>query len=150
MHAHRKDTTKGEIGWKYAVDYLDLDKDFARFTVVEHIDIRHMMQLVATGDVDVAIADSLSCAQYISRSNSTLRDAFLNCPLQVENNSLMILKSEPTFRDWLNSGLRTIRLDSAIQAEEKQIFTQYEGTVWRVDIPVHTRSRVMRLTSRSS
>ena len=126
--------TKGEIGWEYAMQYLALEEQYERFTVVEHTHITQMMNLVKSGQVDVAIADSLSCAQYIAGSDTRLRDVFVKNPLHVEDNSVMIAQNEPELRAWLTTGFKAARSLSRVQQIEKEIGQEYKGVLMRVDI----------------
>lgn len=126
--------TKGEIGWEYAVNYLALEEQYTRFTVVEHTRITQMMNLVQTGEVDVAIADSLSCAQYIARSGGSLRDVFLKSPLHVEENSAMIAQNEPELKAWLTAGFKSARGLPKVQQLEQAIGSDYDGVLMRVDL----------------
>lgn len=91
------------------------------------------MNLVKTGEVDVAIADSLSCAQYIARSAGSLRDVFLRNPLHVEDNSVMIAQNEPELQLWLTTGFKSARTLPKVERLEKAIGHEYDGILMRVD-----------------
>lgn len=126
--------TKGEIGWDYAMTYLSLEKEFFRFTVVEHTRITQMMNLVSTGEVDIALADSLSCAQFVRQSGGALCDVFSRRPLHVEENSVMIPKNEIDFKVWLTKGFRSARMLPDVEQHEKAILREYKDILFRVDI----------------
>lgn len=120
--------TKGEIGWEYAIRYLMLEEQFYRFTVIEDAQITRMMEFVVSREVDVAIADSLSCAQYVERARADgvyLRDVFAQSPLHVEDNSLMIAKGATDLRKWLSDGLIRARREPAVVALEEKIAVDY-------------------------
>jgi len=120
--------TKGEIGWEYAVRYLMLEEQFYRFTVIEDAQITRMMEFVVSREVDVAIADSLSCAQYVERACAEgvhLRDAFAQSPLHVEDNSLMIAKGATDLKGWLSDGLIRARREAIVVTLEKKISADY-------------------------
>jgi ABC-type amino acid transport substrate-binding protein len=130
--------TKGEIGWEYCERYLNLEEDFARYTVIEDTQITKMMQLVSSGDVDIAIADSLSCAQYVSQAKAKgvyLEDIFAFSPLHVEDNCLMIAKDQTEFRTWLSKGFREARLSNEVRKLEERIVAKYPDIVFKVSIP---------------
>lgn len=127
--------TKGEIGWEYAERYLNLKRGLFRFTVVEDAQITRMMNLVASQDVDIALADSLSCAQYIERvraQGTDLADTFAQDPLHVEDNSLMIAKEQDDLRGWLSERLRLARATPEIVAIEARIASQYPDVLIKV------------------
>jgi ABC-type amino acid transport substrate-binding protein len=129
--------TKGEIGWEYAERYLNLNGEPSRFTVIEDTQITTMMQLVNSGKVDVAIADSLSCSQYVSQAKDDdiyLKDIFAFSPLHVEDNSLMIAKNQPEFENWLSNGLKQARMNAEIIQLEKKVSKQYGNLLVRVPI----------------
>lgn len=129
--------TKGEIGWTYARDDLELDASDSRLTVLEDKKIQTMMSLVATGDVDCALGDSLSCAQFIQSSGmvGTLEDVFASNPIHVEDNCLMVAKGSPEFREWLAAGVQRIRAAPAIRHLEQTIEMRYRGVLRRSGAP---------------
>ena len=126
--------TKGEIGWTYATENLELTANPVRFTVFEDTNIQTMMALVEKGTVDCALADSLSCAQFIEASNDgaqPLLDIFATNPIHVEDNSLMIAKDNRDLADWLESGINALRTLPAIKLREQEIETMYPGILHR-------------------
>lgn len=77
-----------------------------KFTILEDKSIQTMMSLVEKGIVDCALADSLSCAQFIGsaiENQQLLSDIFAATPIHVEDNALMVAKDNPDFVDWLKS-----------------------------------------------
>jgi ABC-type amino acid transport substrate-binding protein len=127
--------TKGEIGWEYAERYLNPKQGLFRFTVVADTEITRMMNLVVSRDVDIALADSLSCAQYIEHARAegnNLLDIFASFPLHVEENSLMIAKDQDDFRCWLSEGLYLARSMPGVIAMEEQISKQWPCVLIKV------------------
>jgi ABC-type amino acid transport substrate-binding protein len=127
--------TKGEIGWEYAERYLSLQQGLSRFTVVEDTQITRMMNLVAWHDVDVALADSLSCAQHVERARdqgTDLVDVFASAPLHIEDNSLMIAKNQDDLKRWLSESLRWARATPEVIALEDQIARRYPNVLIKV------------------
>lgn len=127
--------TKGEIGWEYAERYLNLKQGLFRFTVIEDTQITRMMNLVASQDVDIALADALSCAQYVERARTqgtALMDVFAKVPLHVEDNSLMIAKNQDELREWLSVGIRWARSTPEVVALEASIASQYPEVLIKV------------------
>lgn len=122
--------TKGEIGWTYATENLGLPKYPLRFTVLEDKNIQTAMSLVEKGVVDCALADSLSCAQFIENATGGLQplsDVFKTTPIHVEDNALMVAKGNHDFVEWLESGIDEIRSQPSVKLFERQIETQYSG-----------------------
>lgn len=127
--------TKGEIGWEYAERYLRLQQGLFRFTVVEDAQITRMMNLVSSHDVDVALADSLSCSQHVdhARAEGTdLVDIFASVPLHVEDNSLMIAKGQNDLSRWLSEGLRWARATPEAIVIEERIAQEYPDVLTKV------------------
>lgn len=126
--------TKGEIGWTYAKENLGLLKNSGKFTILKDKSIQTMMSLVEKGIVDCALADSLSCAQFIGsaiENQQLLSDIFAATPIHVEDNALMVAKDNPDFVDWLESGINEIRMQPEINILEHQIATQYPNILHR-------------------
>lgn len=129
--------TKGEIGWTHATEDLGINPSSSRLTVLEDKRIQTMMALVDSGDVDCALADSLSCAQFIQNSGmtETLEDIFCANPVHVEDNCLMLAKGNLAFRDWLSAGIRSVRTTPEIRQLEFAIENRYRGILRRAGGP---------------
>ena len=127
--------TKGEIGWCHATKDLEINDNAPRLTVLEDKSIQTMMTLVVSGNVDCALADSLSCAQYIRNSglSAVLEDVFASNPVHVEDNCLMLAKGNMEFRSWLDDGIKLIRSMPEVRELEKSIEFQYKGVLRRSD-----------------
>ena len=129
--------TKGEIGWTYAAENLELAQNPVRFTVLEDANIQTMMLLVASGKVDCALADSLSCAQFIESTNGKkpkLTDVFAMNPIHVEDNSLMIAKGNHDLREWLNTEISALCTNPSIIQREKEIELKYPNILRRAKV----------------
>ena len=127
--------TKGEIGWTYATENLELAANPVRFTVLEDTNIQTMMSLVEKGIVDCALADSLSCAQFIEASSGgaqPLLDVFATNSIHVEDNSLMIAQDNHDLAEWLETGIGGLRTLPAIKLREQEIERLYPGILHRV------------------
>ena len=128
--------TRGEIGWEYAEKYLDLKNSKERFSVVEGFDIKKMMGLVKSGDVDIALADALSCYNYCdSDSDSSIINIFSTNPLYVCVNGLMYRCGDDDLGNWLNKNFSEVRRNPRIKRKEKAILQSYYHVIKRVEIP---------------
>lgn len=123
--------TKGEIGWSYAVGDLGLDRH-PKLTVVEDASIQKMMGLVLSGEVDCALADALSCAQFIS-SNPVppLEDVFSGRPIHVEDNALMLSAERTGLAQYLQARIQQVRTSAKVRGLEREIEAEYEDVLWR-------------------
>jgi ABC-type amino acid transport substrate-binding protein len=126
--------TKGEIGWTYAAENLGLVGSPSRFTVLEDKNIQTMMSLVEAGKVDCALADSLSCSQFLVDSRGgakVLSDVFSSAPLHVEDNSLMIAAGQKALAEWLETGITEFRAQPEFVRREAEIESRYQGILHR-------------------
>ena len=125
--------TKGEIGQEILRDYIEIEDLEERLIEVDTDTISEIVTLVATGAVDVAVADSLSCHNYLKTcEDSTLRNVFRYRPLYVCPNATMLPKGQAHLRDWLNHEFREIRKESSIAQKESKIAQEFKGIVERV------------------
>lgn len=126
--------TKGEIGWTYASENLGLNSYPSRFTVLEDKNIQTMMSLVEGDIVDCALADTLSCFQFIENTNKkspALIDAFKTKPIHVEDNTLMIANNNEDLKDWLEDNIKKVRSHEKIRDMELEIESQYQDVLIR-------------------
>lgn len=129
---HRPDVrivvARGEIGWEYALRYLDLETDpFRRFYITDGDRVEDMMHLIRTGEFDIALADALSCAQYISRNKSTVAAAFRSDPLDLYDAGTMIRTGDAGLASWIHSNFVEVRSLQHIRAMEEEILEQFPG-----------------------
>jgi len=132
---HRPDVTivlsKGEIGWEFALDNLDLAKNpYRRFFVSEHERVEDMMHLVAAGDYDVALADALSCRIFCRDNPRSAALAFAYRPedvLSVRRVGTMIPKGDLQYADWITEKFRIARRAPEVQLAEKEALEKSLG-----------------------
>lgn len=112
---------RGEIGWEYSIDMLNLAFESKRFKVLDQVDVRSAAELVENLVVDVVLADSLSCwlaIQQASERGITLKQVFVNDQLYTCDSGIMIKRDDTRLRDWLERGVRKWRNDPELLAAE--------------------------------
>jgi Bacterial extracellular solute-binding proteins, family 3 len=114
---------RGEIGWEYASDMLNLGFEPRKFMVLDQVDIQNPAKLVENGLVDVMLADSLSCwlaVQAAQTRNVRLKRVFTKDQLYTCDNGLMIKRDDIELKKWFDLKLRKLRSDPELVREEEQ------------------------------
>ncbi len=119
---------RGEAGWEYAVQELRVPKH--RLIVVENASLPELMDYVVTGRVDVAICDDWSCHEGVAR-NPGLKHIFVNDPLYLCKNAIMVPKGDPEFAAWVDEVFSEARLRPDLVAEEVRILAATNGLIRR-------------------
>jgi ABC-type amino acid transport substrate-binding protein len=124
---------KGEIGEEILCDYIEIENINERLIEVGTDNISEIITLVATGVADIAVADSLSCHNYLSTyGGNTLKHLFRDNPLYICPNAIMIPIGQNVLRDWLNREFREARNNPYIVRSESQILRELKGIIERV------------------
>ena len=126
---------KGEVGWEYATSGLKLTNASDRLSVVEHEQISKALDLVKTGEATVALADALSCLQYVSENKadcSHLETRFIENPLYTYKVGVMHAKGDSKMKDWISENFELARTVPEIKAIEAAILKQYNSVIGRV------------------
>lgn len=110
--------TKGEAGWEFVTRDLNIPKH--RLIVMENSNLTEMMDYVVTGKVDVAICDELSCHEFVS-DNPTAACVFKEDNLYLCKNCIMLPKTQPKLREWINAEFPKARNTPRIKALEEPI-----------------------------
>ncbi len=120
---------KEEIGWEYADRHLDLQENPDRFSVGEEILINRLAGYVVSGDVDVFLADSLTCHQVCEASNGVLVDRLRGKPLYVNDCGVLLPRRQHSLLSWLEEEFADARQYPEIQRMEQEILNRLEGIV---------------------
>ena len=124
-----------DTGWEYAVSTLKLAGDVKRLLKLSTPDLTDLGCLVASGRIDVALTDALTCRlcidEYLDKDEPErrlLRDAFTNRFL-VQNIGLAVPKGENRFAAWLQGELTKTRGLPEVVRQERALFREYAGIV---------------------
>jgi len=122
----------GEIGHEIATSILKIPKRRLKITDTAHI--AEIAVFVQHGDADVALADSLSCKNYLestSASRPVMKQIFRQNPLDICPNGIMIARGQPRLADWLDSEMRRIRDEPDIQQLEERTLESVRSIIRR-------------------
>lgn len=121
--------TKGEAGWEFAVQTLQLPKH--RLLVMENYELGATMGLVETGKAELAICDEVTCAEF-EASCSSVKRIFHDNPLDTCKNGIMVPPNDNDWRKWVGGEFAKARevptikaLEDSILAEPRQLIRRY-------------------------
>lgn len=121
---------RDEIGHEILVDQLRIPEK--QMLIVDTNNVSDIIDLVASGKADIAIADSLSCEIGLAARNQQkpkLRPVLRRLPLSMCPNGVMIPREQPDFSEWIDTGLKKIRQQGDFPQREVQLLSDLEGIV---------------------
>lgn len=118
--------SKGEAGWEYAIQERGVKSRQA--VVVEHPSIAAALDVLSAGGADVAVADRLTCEQYL-RSHPTAGLRAISEGILDFKNAIMVPRNDEEFERWVSAEFRSARLTPQMQALEEKMLTECGGVV---------------------
>lgn len=124
---------EGEIGHEIAEDHFKIPD--LRVTVIRTSNISEIIDMVATGKADVAIADSLSCQHGLAArglEGPRLKAILRRPPLHTCPNGVMLAKGQAPLAAWLNQGLKTQLRQPEFRETEKAILKNFRDIILKL------------------
>jgi membrane-bound lytic murein transglycosylase MltF len=117
---------RGEAGWEYVSDDLEIRDDRRRSLDVA--DIGKMIDMVTAGTADVGVCDSVSIADYCAQ-NENAKLIWADEPLDWCKNSILVPKNSREFGEWIDKGFRRALQTPGCLAKENAALEHYSGLV---------------------
>lgn len=111
----------GEVGWEYITRELRLPR--RQVVQIDSSTLETAFSALVSGDVDVAIVDNLTCADFV-KSHSAYQHVFTDDPLYLCKNAIMVPKGEPEFLRWVDTVFLNARSDPALHELETETLKQ--------------------------
>ena len=119
-----------EIGHEILEDQLRIPHK--QLTIMDTSNIADIIEMVAAGRADVAIADTLSCQHGLAARGAEgpkLKPVLRRSPLYLCPNGIMLAKGQSLLADWLDRGLKKLRSQPDFQKAEETILEEFHGIV---------------------
>jgi ABC-type amino acid transport substrate-binding protein len=124
---------KNEIGHEL-VNSMKIPK--SKITIVDTNDISEIVAFVKSGEIDIALLDSLSIKNYFNRTDKadrkTIKQILKKRPVTVCLLGTMILKNQHKFSDWIDKEFREVIGSDEIARFEKSCLDGYKGIISKV------------------
>jgi hypothetical protein len=124
---------KGEIGHEFAEKVLKIPK--SRLTTIDTQVIANICSFVQTGHADIALADSISCQNWLnenSNSKPAMKPIFRRVPLYICQTGIMLPREQLNLAKWLETKIRIcVALPEIIQMES-EILDEYHGIIHKL------------------
>ena len=121
---------KGEAGSEHVLNDLQAHK-YGKVVQVSSSEISDMIYLVHSKRVDVAIADNVTFHRY-SREDTSVAHLFVNDPLYLYKNSIMVPKHESSWGEWIDKLARESRNNEEFVNLEREMLYEYSPIIRRI------------------
>jgi len=123
---------KNEIGNEIIEDILKVKKEAV--IVIDTNNISSIASYVQSGFADIALADSLSCFEFLKKnSDADLRLVQFNPPISIYNNGFMIKDNDNLFAEWFENQIENvISKEEFLIYEDREIKEEYESVINKI------------------
>ncbi len=114
------------------------DEDYpqaAQYSVIDTVDLPHLLLAVTTKHADVAFADSFSGEDFIKNNPGTIKQVANVPPLRMFGESFAVAKNETKLRDMMNIALAQMQADGFTRATLDKYVGDRKGQFFYVAKP---------------
>jgi ABC-type amino acid transport substrate-binding protein len=121
---------KGEAGSEHVLNDLQAQRN-CKVVQVTSSEISDMIYLLHSKTVDVAIADNVTFRRH-SQDDPSLAHIFVQDPLFVYKNSIMVPKNDSIWSEWIEALAKRARACDEFVAVESKVLSDYKPIIRRI------------------